>query len=86
MNEGKRTAFEQWKAVQMGIHQSAGWPDLVIIYQGRHLAIELKTLKGTATASQKGWIQTLQANGWEAHICKGFEATMAVIDAFFDKA
>ncbi len=62
-----------------------GFPDL-FIYESRNgfngLAIELKTFKGVASPEQKEWNKRLIERGYDAHICKGFDAAIQVIDAY----
>jgi hypothetical protein len=63
-----------------------GFPDLAIYEprNGKHgLFLEIKTEKGVASEFQKDWQTNLIARGYEAKICKGFEATIKVIDEYF---
>jgi hypothetical protein len=81
---GVRTSYKQ--AVKMkATGYVKGFPDL-FIYESRHgyngLAIELKTLKGVASPEQKEWQIKLIERGYQAHICKGFDAAIQVIDAY----
>tara|TARA_R100000322_G_C5423314_1_gene186821 strand:- start:683 stop:1051 length:369 start_codon:yes stop_codon:yes gene_type:complete len=73
------------KAKQTGYVR--GFPDLQITearggYFG--LFIELKTLKGRATAAQKEWIADLKERGYRAEICKGIDEIMKVIDNYLE--
>lgn len=59
-----------------------GIPDicLPIPRNGKHgLYIELKTKTGRASKGQKQWIEGLAALGYEAQVCKGWEAARDVI-------
>jgi hypothetical protein len=81
---GVRTSYKQAvKMKQTGYVK--GFPDL-FIYESRNgyngLAIELKTLKGVASPEQKEWNKRLIERGYDAHICKGFDAAIQVIDAY----
>jgi hypothetical protein len=81
---GVRTSYKQAvKMKQTGYVK--GFPDL-FIYESRNgyngLAIELKTLKGVASPEQKEWNKRLIERGYSAHICKGFDAAIQVIDAY----
>lgn len=81
---GVRTSYKQ--AVKMkATGYVKGFPDL-FIYEARHgyngLAIELKTEKGVASPEQKQWQQKLIERGYQAHICKGFDAAILAIDAY----
>ena len=82
---GVRTSYKQ--AVKMkATGYVKGFPDL-FIYEPRNgffgLAIELKREKGIASPEQKEWQQKLMDRGYQAHICKGFDAAILVIDSYF---
>lgn len=67
---------------------SRGIPDLLIFeprgeYVG--LAMELKAPKGKASAEQVWWIEKLQARGWKALICRGYEECENAIKEYFNK-
>lgn len=79
-NEGRRTPFERYKIKEMGVR--SGFPDLVIFFSGRHLAIELKVPGRKATDPQKEWIDFLRSQGWTAEVCRGFDQAKEVIDQF----
>ena len=63
-----------------------GVPDLAI-YEPRNnkhgLFIEIKTEKGVASSFQKEWQEKLIERGYEAKICKGFDACIKTIDEYF---
>ena len=64
-NEGKRTRFEQFKALVLGI--TPGIPDILIFKSCKGfngLAIELKSEKGRSTANQKAMQEKLKECGW----------------------
>lgn len=79
-NEGKRTPFEQFKIKRLGLKK--GFPDLIIIFNGRNLALELKTSKGKPSDEQEAWIEVLQAHGWTGQITYGFDEAKEVVDKF----
>lgn len=59
-----------------------GVPDMLLAiprapYHG--LFIEMKSMKGTASKIQKAWITALNAQGYKAVICRGFEEGKATI-------
>ena len=59
----------------------AGVPDyLMPVPSGDYigLAVELKTMTGSASREQKDWLQALRAAGWRAEVCKGWESAWAV--------
>lgn len=80
-NEGKRSKFEQYKAKAMNV--SSGFPDLLIVYKGRSLALELKAGKNKATDNQKKWIDGLKRNGYCTAIATGFDEAKTAIDETF---
>jgi len=66
----------------------AGFPDLFIYeskgdYSG--LAIELKVKGNYASPKQKDWIEKLNARGYSAHVCTGFDNAKEVIDNYFNQ-
>lgn len=78
---GARVAFSTARKLKREGMKS-GVPDLILFFpaQGFHgLAIELKSLTGTASKEQKDWIERLNANGYRAEVCRGHEAAWKVI-------
>jgi VRR-NUC domain len=81
-NEGKRSKFEQYKLKKM--YTKSGFPDLMLLYKGKMLFIELKASKKVAfTDNQKEWLETFNDNGIEAYACIGFDAAKEIIDIHF---
>lgn len=79
-NGGSRNKREAAKFKRMGV--KAGVPDifLPVPKNGRHgLYIELKAGKNTATKEQREFIEEVKALGYEAEVCRGWEAAAAVI-------
>lgn len=61
----------------------AGFPDLVIIANGRFFCIEMKrTVGGRVTPEQQAWHDALNAAGIDTYICKGFDEARAVVDSY----
>lgn len=63
-----------------------GFPDLFIYEPSRGfngLAIELKAENGTVSPEQTEWIQALNARGYYATVCKGFDEAAATIQSYF---
>lgn len=61
----------------------AGFPDLVIIANGRFFCIEMKRQKGgKVTPEQREWHEALQAAGIPVHVCKGFDEAKQVVDNY----
>ena len=46
----------------------AGWPDLFMVRGNRAVAAELKTMKGTVSPAQQGWLDALTLTGIETHV------------------
>ena len=87
--EGKRSPFERYKATMLGLSRSKGFPDLLIIYKGKQIALELKTEKshmskeGVLSKEQEEWIKNLNANGIPAYEAYGFNEAQKIIDDNF---
>ena len=81
--EGRRTAFERYKASMLGIEHSKGFPDLQLFYKGKAIALELKALGGKASKEQKQWILDLISCNIPASIEIGFDAAKSFIDKHF---
>lgn len=79
-NEGKRSPFERFKIKALGVRR--GFPDLIVFFGGKHLAIELKTEKGRVMKEQAEWIMFLHSQGWTAQVCRGFDQAKEIIDQF----
>jgi len=77
-NEGKRGHVQQYKIKHMGV--SSGFPDLLIIYKKKIIAVELKAGKNKATKNQLEWIDILVSIGIPAKVCTGFDETKAFVD------
>lgn len=56
-NEGKRSAFERYLMSVMEV--SSGFPDLLIFYKDRVIALELKFGKNRPTTNQAQWLALL---------------------------
>ena len=79
-NEGKRTAFERYLLTVL--HVSSGWPDLIVIYRGKIIAIELKEGKNKPTVNQQRWLNIL-GQFFPARCCTGFDESVKFIDEVF---
>lgn len=84
-NGGKRGMTEAIRFKRAGV--KAGIPDIIIPvarkeYHG--LFIELKRKVGSNTSdNQKWWIERLNAEGFRAVICFGFEEAVLAIEDYF---
>lgn len=76
-NEGKRTAFERY--LIKVLHVSAGFPDLLVFYKGKIIAIELKAGKNIMTPNQRKWVALLDAY-FPTRCCVGFDDAARFID------
>ena len=83
-NGGQRNAIVAAKLKAQGV--KPGVPDIVlpVARSGKHgLFIELKREKsGTVSEKQKRWIAELQAEGYEACVCHGFDEAREKIIAY----
>lgn len=50
------------------------------------LAIELKRMGGYASREQKDWIAALRKHGWQAEVCRGWEAAWNVLKGYVGSA
>ena len=60
-----------------------GVPDLCLpVPSGRYhgLFLELKTSTGRATSEQKWWVERLNAAGYFAEVCHGWESAVRVLE------
>lgn len=72
---------QKWKNKETGLR--AGFPDLVIIANGKFFCIEMKRRTGgTVSPAQKDWHAALQAAGVPVYVCKGFDEAKKVIDSY----
>lgn len=86
-NEGKRSAFEQFKIVYLGV--SPGLPDLMMFLpRGKYngLAIEVKARGKQPTDAQLKWLDNLENHcGWMARWVDDIETAMKLIDLYFSE-
>ena len=65
----------------------AGVPDIMVAVpsSGYHgLFIELKVKGGRVSASQKGWLERLNEQGYKAVVCYGGEEALEVTEEYFN--
>ena len=81
----QRYQSQRMKAKRTGY--VAGFPDL-FIYEAKGgycgLAIELKVKGNYASPKQKDWIDKLNARGYLAVVCTGFDQAKKTIDNYFN--
>ena len=83
-NEGHRSMANGHFMKRIGLR--TGFPDyFLFIKKGSYggLAIELKrTVNAKLSDEQRFWIDHLNAMGYNAHVCKGADAAIAVIENY----
>lgn len=82
-NGGTRDTVEGKHLKQQGV--KPGVPDLFLpVPAGRYhgLFIEMKTDKGRASDAQKWWIERLNAAGYFAQVCHGWEAAVDLLERY----
>ena len=82
-NGGKRNKLEAIKLKKEGV--KAGVPDLFLPVARRGyngLFIELEYGRNKATPKQKEWINNLNAQGYKAVVCNGFDEARLTIEEY----
>lgn len=82
-NGGSRNKREAKNLKRQGV--KPGVPDLCIpVAKGGHhgLYIEMKSESGKPTEKQLEWIELLNANGYRAVVCHGFDEARETIDRY----
>lgn len=82
-NGGSRDAVEGRHLKQQGVKR--GVPDLFLpVPSGRYhgLFIEMKTDTGRASREQKEWIEYLNAVGYLAQVCHGWESAVYTLEQY----
>jgi len=65
----------------MGVR--AGFPDLVLIVNGRVLFIEMKRMKGSVISpEQDSWLKALAEAGQAVFLCYGYDHAKQVVETF----
>lgn len=78
-NEGKRSKAAGARLKREGL--KPGWPDILIIYQGRLICIELKAGKGRLSKAQIAMQQRLTLAGAVVMSeCRSLDAMVAVLE------
>lgn len=58
----------------------AGFPDLLVCYQGKFIALEVKTPKGTATKQQEYVMQNINEQGGIAEVVRSVEDVEKILN------
>lgn len=81
-NEGRRTAFERFKAKVLGI--VSGVSDLILISGGKLLALELKIGKNRMTENQKNFQDQILKNGFWVAVAYNVEQADYIISSWLE--
>ena len=68
-------------AILKAMGLKSGWPDLILIYNGKMLGLELKTPIGKLSKAQKAMHSALEAAGAAIAICRCTEDIVATLQA-----
>lgn len=82
-NGGKRNIREAARFKRLGV--TAGFPDLALFYpaNGFHaLFIEMKSEKGTLSASQKEMIEKLASLGYKCEVINSIELFIKIVENY----
>ena len=77
---GKRDKREAGRLKAKGV--KPGWPDIIILYRGRMVAIELKSEKGRLSPAQKAMHTRLTLAGALVYTATCLEAVEGFLSAF----
>ena len=89
-NEGKRSLTGRVEQKRLGL--AKGFPDLFFPYPRKGscgLFIEMKRERGRGiyprpSKEQEEWLSWLTEQGYESHVCYGFDEAREVIDKYFN--
>ena len=70
-------------AIFKSIGVMAGFPDLICIYRGRIVFVELKADKGKLTDKQEDMSYYLEMNGFQVKVCRSIDDFMKFINTQF---
>lgn len=76
-NGGYRRRIEA--AILKGMGVVPGVADLILLYQGKGFAIEMKTDKGRQSSAQNAWQDAWEAAGGQYALCRGIEDIDAIL-------
>jgi hypothetical protein len=82
-NGGSRNVVEAVHLKQQGV--KSGVPDIVLpVARGKYhgLYIELKTLRGRVSDTQKQWLDALRNQGYAAIVCRSADEARAMIGRY----
>jgi len=67
------------QAIRAGMGHQAGWPDLLVVWRGLPIGLELKTASGGLSAVQKQMHQRLGYARVEVVVCRSLEQAEAAL-------
>lgn len=74
---------QKLKNKRMGLR--AGFPDLVIVANGKFMCVEMKRIKGGVLSEhQKDWIEALISADIPVAVCKGVDEAIAFVQSVVD--
>ena len=81
-SQNKKMAMIQGaKAKAMG--KAKGFPDIIVILEGKCLFVELKRTKGSTTSKEQlVWVDTLNNLGHHAKVCKGAKEAIEFVEKY----
>ena len=80
-DEAKRRAVRMKRA-----GTSSGFPDYLIFYRGKRIAIELKKdTKSKASKQQLEWLKVLASFGFECAVCHGWDEAKEFVESVAGK-
>jgi len=81
-SQNKKMAMIQGaKAKSMG--KAKGFPDMIVILEGKCLFVELKRTKGSTTSKEQlVWVDTLNNLGHHAKVCKGAKEAIEFVEKY----
>jgi len=81
-NEMYTRSWKQ-KTRQLKMGTAKGFPDYLIIVNGKLIAIEMKRTKNSVTSpEQKKWLEQLNEAGVPAQVCFGASQAIAFIESY----
>jgi hypothetical protein len=81
-NEGRRSAFERFKAKALGI--VSGVSDLILVCNGKLLALELKIGNNKMTLNQKNFQDAILKNGFWVSVAYNVEQADFIISGWLE--
>ncbi len=68
-----------WRTAVQG--DGRGFPDLVLLREGRHVVVELKSQRGQVTQEQEAWLDAFEKSGAEVFVWRPVDWANGSIEA-----